>query len=99
MRSKEYGFIRVQRIGLSSSSQAPRIKKPFVLWEGRSLPRQEVTVLSVGLSACLLVGRSVGRNQSIVISRKAVSKKGRKECILAGPDVSREGGRRLDKYR
>ena len=36
---------------------------------------------AVGLSVCLSVGWSVGRNQSVVI-RKAVSKKERKECIL-----------------
>ena len=39
---------------------------------------------AVGLSVCLSVGWSVGRSvsQSVVISRKAVSNKRRKECIL-----------------
>ena len=43
------------------------------------------------LSVCLSVGQS--------ISRKAVSKKERKECIPVGRDDEKEESRRLDIYR
>jgi hypothetical protein len=49
---------------------------------------------AVSLSVCRSVGRSV-----VSISRKAVSKKERKECILVGRHDKKEGSRRLDIYR
>jgi hypothetical protein len=46
----------------------------------------------------LSVGRSVGRSV-VSISRKAVSKKERKEYILVGRNNKKEGSRRLNIYR
>ena len=53
------------------------------MWEGTVSLRWKVTVLS----CCRAVGRSVGR--SVVISRKAVSQKGKKR-IYSGKSVMRK---------
>ena len=44
----------------------------YIVWEGRSLSRQEVTVLSVCLSVGRSVGQSVSRNQSVRKEEKNV---------------------------
>ena len=49
-------------------------------------------------SVCLSVSRLVSRSV-ISISRKAVSKKERKEYIPVGRNVKEEGSRRLNIYR
>ena len=51
------------------------------------------------LSVCLSVGQSVGWSVGQSISRKAVSKKKRKECIPVGRGDEKEESRRLDIYR
>ena len=51
------------------------------------------------LPVCLSVGLSVSQSVGQSISRKAVSKKERKESILVGRDGEKEGSQRLDIYR
>ena len=68
------------------------------MWEGRSLSRQEVTVLSVCLSICQSVGRSV------IIRRKAVSQKGKKRIysgrfVMRKIDIRRKEAEGFYKYR
>ena len=63
---------------VSYQSNYTCLKGLVVIQKGTVSLRWKVMVLSV----CLSVGRSV--SQSVVISRKAVSNKRRKECILVG---------------